>query len=572
MTLRPALARPSARKSAMVEPQFDDAETGRSSDVGARVSAQHAPSRSRARRWLTPLGEVVVAITAALVMVLLSHSIEVDPLDRIGQVSGVATAALHFTVLGLLVVVAVTVAARLHSHATFSVVYSLACAAVAGLSTGLIAGGLVVALRGTTWPLFANGGDAAQLAEWARHVMAGGSPPAIYPPAPIHLIAGWAELAGTTPSNALQVLQIIGTALFGPIAYLAWRLLLPPLWALIIGLVGALPLTDLYKPYVHVVLVALLPLVIAFLQALRNSPTLSWRRLSLYGVSFGAVVGLLFLTYSGWFLWSALGVIAATVIIFPWRTGALRGCALLGMATVTFVAVAGAQLLDVLRAAGTAEDSFFYFDTYVEPAYIAMWRNDLPGAPASWPPPGELAGVGLFSVLLVVGLGVAIALGSRHVAVITLTCCMASAWLMRFWLAAQMYETQMVQLYPRTTPQILYCLLMLSGFAAYFVARRLGSRAGTTPATADRWQPGSAVSLGVLCAVLLFSLFAGSSTADRYMPRNDDSAGLLAYVAQMVRQEDGTCPVYSRPDRCADDNGELAQWRAAQEGQPSSRS
>lgn len=552
MTFRP----PSAHESATVDPQFDDAAADRSSDAGADRPAQHSPSRTRVVRWLTPVGEVVVAITAALVMVLLSRSIEVDPLDRIGQVSGLAAVALRFTVLGLLLVVAVAVVARLRSRPMFRVGYSLACAAAAGLATGLIAGGLGVALHGTTWPLFANGGDAARLAEWAGDVMAGESTPATYPPAPVHVLAWWAELAGTTPSNALQALQIIGTALFGPLAYLAWRILLPPLWALIIGLVAAIPLIDLYKPYVNMVLVALLPLVIAFLQVLRNSATLSWRRLSLYGVSFGAAIGILFLSYPGWFVWSAFGVVAATVIVFPWRAGALRGCAVLGTAAVVVVAVAGAQLLDTLQAAGTVEDSYFYFDTYVEPAYIAMWRNDLPGDPGRWPPPGELAGVGLFSVLLAVGLGVAIALGRRHTAVITLACCMASAWLMRFWLASRMYETQTVQLYPRTTPQILYCLLLLFGFAAYLVVRRLGSRGR---------QPGRATSLGVLCAVLLFGLFAGSAVADRYMPRSDDSAGLLAYTAQLVRQEDGTCPVYSRPDGCADDNAELDRRLAAQE-------
>jgi galactan 5-O-arabinofuranosyltransferase len=56
------------------------------------------------------------------------------------------------------------------------------------------------------------------------------------------------------------------------------------------------------------------------------------------------------------------------------------------------------------------QDRYFYFDTSVEPAYIAMWRNDLPGDVGPWPPPGELAGVGVFTLLLVVGLGAAVAL------------------------------------------------------------------------------------------------------------------------------------------------------------------
>jgi galactan 5-O-arabinofuranosyltransferase len=49
----------------------------------------------------------------------------------------------------------------------------------------------------------------------------------------------------------------------------------------------------------------------------------------------------------------------------------------------------------------------------------------------------------------------------------------------------------------------------------------------------------------------------GSSIADRYMPRNDDSVGMLAYVSQMVRQPDGRCPAFSAPDRCVDSTEDL---------------
>ena len=57
------------------------------------------------------------------------------------------------------------------------------------------------------------------------------------------------------------------------------------------------------------------------------------------------------------------------------------------------------------------------------------------------------------------------------------------------------------------------------------------------------------MTVGGLVAALLLGLSIGSSVADRYQPRNDGSVGLLAYVAQMVRQTDGTCPDYG-PD-CA---------------------
>jgi galactan 5-O-arabinofuranosyltransferase len=60
-----------------------------------------------------------------------------------------------------------------------------------------------------------------------------------------------------------------------------------------------------------------------------------------------------------------------------------------------------------------------------------------------------------------------------------------------------------------------------------------------------------------MAAALLLALFMGSATADRYLPRNDGSVGLLAYVAQHVRQPDGTCPDHSGPGGCAPDPGAL---------------
>ena len=94
-----------------------------------------------------------------------------------------------------------------------------------------------------------------------------------------------------------------------------------------------------------------------------------------------------------------------------------------------------------------------------------MWRNDLPGDVGPWPPPGELAGVGVFVLLLVVGLGLGVALGGRRTPVIALCALLAGACLLRFWFASQAYATGAVQLYPRTSAEILYCLLLLSVLA-----------------------------------------------------------------------------------------------------------
>jgi hypothetical protein len=500
-------------------------------------------------------GEIAAAVGAAVGSVQLSNSVDVDPLDRVGQVSGLAALDLRFVLLGLAVLAACLVTAR-HPRA-FAVASRLACAAVAGLATGLVAGGVLLALRGTAWPLFANWGDSGQLIRWADDILAGRPIPADYPPVILHLIARWAELTGDSTAGVLRTSQVVGTALFGPLAYLSWRLVLAPVWALAVALVAAMPLLEPYKPYTTVVLVALVPLLIAFLQLLHRAADPTWSRLVIAGAATGLALGVLFSVYSGWFLWSAPGALVAVLVRFPWRAP-LRGLALLGLAAAGLVVVAWPHLFGVIAAAGTVQDRYFYFDTAVEPAYIAMWRNDLPGDVGPWPPPGELAGVGVFTVLLVVGLGVAVAVAGRRTAVLTAGALLAGAWVLRLAIASQMYDTQTVQLYPRTTAEILFCLLLTAVLAAKYGGRRLQEAWRARAVTGNGSVPRNAAPvIGALCAALLLALSMGSATADRYLPRNDGSVGLLAYVAQNVRQPDGGCAQYSGATGCAPDPGAL---------------
>jgi hypothetical protein len=516
---------------------------------------------SRFARIAAGAGEVVACVGAAIGSVALSRSVDVDPLDRVGQVSGLAALDLRFVLLGLAVLVACIATAR-HPR-VFAVVGRLACAAVAGLATGLVAGGIVLALHGTTWALFANWGDSGQLIRWADDILAGRPIPADYPPVALHLIARWAELTGDSTAGALRTSQVVGTALFGPIAYLSWRLVLSPVWALAVALMAAMPLLEPYKPYTTVVLVALVPLLVAFLRVLRRAGGLTWIRLAIAGGAAGAALGVLFSLYSGWFLWSAPGALIALLARFPWRAPA-RGLALLGVTAAGLVVVAWPHLFGVIAAAGTVQDRYFYFDTAVEPAYIAMWRNDLPGNVGPWPPPGELAGVGVFTALLVVGLGVAVAVAGRRTAVLTAGALLAGAWILRLAIASRMYETQTVQLYPRTTAEILFCLLLMAVLAARYGGQRLLDAWRARAVASNGHVPRNALPLiGALSAALLLALSMGSATADRYLPRNDGSVGLLAYVAQNVRQPDGRCPQFSGPGECAPDPGALlrGEWR-----------
>jgi galactan 5-O-arabinofuranosyltransferase len=467
-------------------------------------------------------------------------------LDRVSQVSALAALDLRVVLVGVVLVLGCALAVRFGRAAP---AVRVAAAAIAGLATGLAGAGIALALRGTVWPLFATGGDSGALVTWADVLLAGRDVPVAYPPGVINLIAWTAELTGGSTVDALKLIHIVGTAVFGPVAYLAWRLVLPPLWALAVTLVAAVPLLEPYKPYTTVVLVVLVPVLVRLLSELSAAGRASTARVAVTGLAAGATLGLLALLYTGWFLWSLPGAVVALLVAFPWRAAPLRGLALCVLAAGALAAVAGRHLVAIVVAAADTRDYFFYFDTFVDPTYFAMWRNDF-GADGPWPPPGELAGVGVFTLLLVVGLGAAIAFGGRRTSVRTVVALLAGAWVLRLWLASRMYETQTVQLYPRTSAQILFCLLVLAVLAARYGGRRAQARRPVAASDGAR----RLLPVGVLAAALLLALSMGSSIADRHMPRAENGPGMLAYVSQMVRQPDGTCADYSRGG-CLDSGG-----------------
>lgn len=496
--------------------------------ASVRLLDVRAPRRTE---FLPALAEVATAFGAAALVLLLSRRVEVDPLDRTGQVSGLAGLGLRFVIVGLAVLALVAVSRWSTAHVRRTVA-RCAFAAVAGLSTGLVAGGIALALRGTAWPLYGNFGDSGALIDWADDILAGNPAPTDYPPVILHVIAWVSSVADISTAESLQSIQIVGTAIFGPLAYLAWRLILSPAWALAVTLIAALPLLEPYKPITNVVLVLLVPLLIGFFSVLRRAAGLAWPLVAVFAASFGAAFGLLFLTYSGWFVWSAPGALVALGVMFPWRPAAMRGLALVAATAAVSFAVASRHVLGLLGAADDTKDTYFYFDTFVEPTYIAMWRDGQPGAVGVWPPAGELAGVGLFTLLLVVGLGIAIALAGSGTAVLTLTLLAAGGWVMRFHFAARMYEDQAVQLYPRTTQYLLFLLLVLCVLAVRAVAARI-----------TEWPSGS-LTMGVLAAAMLLALSMGSSVSDKYLPRDDGTKAIFSYVAQYLRQPDGSCSTY----------------------------
>jgi galactan 5-O-arabinofuranosyltransferase len=442
----------------------------------------------------------------------------------------------------------------------------LGCAAAAGLATGLVAGGIVVALRGTPWALWAGGADYAPIiqalqADNLNNVLAH------YPPLFPALLGAWSDISGKPLAYALQDLQVVGTALFGPAAYLAWRMVLPPPWALAVGVVAMLPFIEPVKPYPQITLIMFIPVAVALVRKVRHSASLTPPRAILAGVGFGLVLGMLFLLYSGWFIWCAPGLLVATALVLPWRKGLKPALLLCASTLAVFLAVAWVHLRGLFNETGGLSDAYFYWDTCTDPAYIAMWRNDRPfGAGDVWPPIGELGGVGLFTVLLAAGAGVALLLAWRRTVVIAIGFSILGAWLIRMWLASEMYATETVRLYPRTTMVVLYGLLLLAGLAVYFAAAAIGrqlSRRDTNAGDSvpsesgagDRGAPDGGPEVtrgGAPTAILLIPLLflfaaAGSATIDRYMPsQRQDGNGFFAWIAQTVPTLEGACSPYAK--------------------------
>ncbi|MFJ4678809.1 hypothetical protein [Kitasatospora sp. NPDC088783] len=502
--------------------------------------------------------EAAVAFAAALVLPYLAHRFKLNPLDRIAQVSGLAAIQFRFALLGLLCVAAVLLAARFRRGRHFDLVTRFAAAAVVGLASGFVAAGAVVALLGTPWPMFGLNGDSGRIVEWA-HAVANGQPSGspVYPPGPLYTLGYYAEwFRGGNTAYAFKDLQILGAAAFGPLTYLAWRMLLSPVRALAFGVAPAFTLIDAYKPYSQTVLAVLIPTLVAMVVALRRSGNQRWPLLLAVGGGFGVLLGVMFLTYSGWFLWSAAGVLLAALLYFPWRTGWWKGLGYLAASLVGFLVVAGSYLHVMLVEGQNTKDTNFRFDNYTDPAYYLMWRTDMPGKNVGdWPPLGEYGGVGLFAVVTFVCLGLVLWMGLRQPLPVTIVAMFVSAWLMRMYIASHMYSTQTVQLYTRTNNQLLYCGMVVCALTVHLVTKRLAERrntAGDTDPAALFGPVGRTGAVaGALVGLLLLLGTVSSSMADRYMPAQDGTYRVLPWVSHTVRKLDGSCPKFAPGHTCS---------------------
>ena len=492
--------------------------------------------------------EIVVSFAAAALMALACTNIKINPLDRTGQVSGLAAIQIRFFVFAVLLFAGLLVAMRVRAGRHAELVGRITCAGLAGLASGFVAGGVIVALRGTPFALNPGAGDTDILVMWAKAMAKGGPPdelpPAFYPPLFPRVLYWYTSVTGQPAVYALKDLQIAFTAMAGPCAYLAWRLVLRPGWALAVGVVAALVVIDPYKPYGDLVLTIFVPILIRYFARLRESGDKHPYELVKTGVIYGVTLGILCLLYSGWFKWSIPAALILGVVWFPWRAYK-RGATLVGATLLVFLLVNATYIAGMVRlqkniAAAPAPtdgrephmiyDDYIYFDTQVDPTYVAMWKGDLPGSTTeeSWPPPGELGGIGLFTIICFAGTGVAVALGRRRTDVTVMLALLATIWFWRFWTAHYMYQTKLVQLWPRTTLGIIYLLVLFAGYGIHLVAERFRERSEeTSPLRSPNALVGAVVALTFLFGSM------GSSISDRYMPYNSlpRTTGWLSFLA-----------------------------------------
>ena len=478
------------------------------------------------RRWLAPILEIGVSCGTALAYFASCYLIKVNSLTRMGQVSALSALAYRFFWFALPLIVVLILVAK-HRPARWNLAVRLVCAAFAGLVSAVIAGGVLAMLHGTPYGLAGETGDSAILAKWAKELQNGEFETGLYPPLQIYIIAWISKIQDVPTIHAIKYFQLLGILAFGPSVYAAWRLLLKPTWALGMGVVVALPLLEAYRQYPLLVLAVFLPFAIKFLDTLRSSPEQPVRSLAIQGACFGLGFALLFLTYSGWFQWSAPGFLVSLLVVFPWRTARRHGAALCTPALIVFLAITGYYLYCVLSAP-PLHDDFYYFDAKTEPMYIAMWKGGLPGPIAQfWPPVGEFGGVGLFTVLLCAGWASSLILGARQTAVMTTSWIMVGAWLLRMSYARKMAQTKLVQLYPRTTAELLYCLVVLCGLAVYLYVERRRETERESSVLRSPWS-----FIGALCGMSLLFMSVASAVTDRYMPNKiPDDYGNLAYRA-----------------------------------------
>jgi hypothetical protein len=130
---------------------------------------------------------------------------------------------------------------------------------------------------------------------------------------------------------------------------------------------------------------------------------------------------------------------------------------------------------------------------------------------------------------LFVGLAIALVHGHRETSVIMLAAVTFGVWALRLYHAHRMWETKLVQLWPRTAHELICCMVVLCVFAVYLLVRR------ADPGSA--WRS-PAASAGVAAGLVLVIMSASSSKIDLFLPTEvEGTHGELAWIAQNMSRK-----------------------------------
>lgn len=475
------------------------------------------------------LAEFGLALLASAALVIYCTRLRVFALDLTNQVSAIGSMMVAFA---FAIALPVVILALLDWRRPNRFTARAAAALLAGSTSGLVAGGITLALSGTSCAINSLGGDSGRLAIWAARP---DLLPPEYPPLIPKIIGLLSTITGSPEPYSWKALSIALITLFGPVLYVLWRCVATPTQSLILGPVVGMAYLDPYKPFVSLGLGGTILGLVAAAVYLRNKPTAILAPL-LIGLLFGVTI----LIYPGWLAWVAAGFVAFLVLL-PWRREWRSQLRFLALSSLPILVVAGWWLLSALPSVSGIRDRFFYHDVWVRPTYFAAWFDDAPELGVRLPPFGPLGGVDNFTVLLILAVFLGVWLKGRSTIVMVLGLVFAGAWVWKMTLAGQMRETGLVQLFPRGNAVMLATALIIAAIALFAILRKLDGAIA-----ADRRLAIPLATAAFLILPLAIATTASSITM-RYMP-SDSGKGALTKVAHTA-----PCwPIPENPDVAVD--------------------
>ncbi|MDG4763486.1 arabinofuranosyltransferase [Solwaraspora sp. WMMD406] len=373
----------------------------------ARRFAHRRSYPGRIRSWLGNPGQL--AVTTWLVATAIAYPLPAlvghDPFTIGGQALPIAGGLL---LVCLVLLVAVTIRHRA-GRAEADLVAGRADAdlaarvqaqrALAGISAGLAAGWLVLALRtalhGTPYGFGGLRGDMLRMsAAVTRYTTTTASVdttvpglPSEYPPLYAWLVGRASVLLDQPAWRLLADAEILVVSACVVAAYLLWRRQVGEWTALAIACIGVVAWSDPRKAYEVLALVIFVPWVVeTFTRPPR--PRLHWLPAGLLG-------GVLVLLYQAWLVYAAIGLVA--IVVLAWRSAPDRRAYLrrLSLVTVVAVAVSSWYVWPYLWGLLTTGGGQFVSDRYVSPYYL---RQMLPMLDVQ---PGELSNLPLRAMQIV---------------------------------------------------------------------------------------------------------------------------------------------------------------------------